>query len=287
MPVGIDFVVCKICGWHAKKLGSHLRKDHGIDLKDYDGQIVCESSRKKYEAVAKENGNWIERAKELGEDLSEYKEKMGEAVRESILSNPEERKRRAQVMASVNKTDVMRKKASETAIKTSARKDIQDKRATQLKKWRDENPDEFYEKCASKVINSFKSIPEYMLFDLVKDTPGYSFKQNQVVKSNLFITKSKRKQVDIGDKSRRVYIEYDGALHFKQTNLNQLETVQEKDRLLDEYILKHGWVLIRVSYDQFSYRKSDYGFKKECLDRVFEILNNPESGIYKIGNKYD
>jgi hypothetical protein len=44
--------------------------------------------KKKYEAVAQDNGNWIEKAKARGEDLTEYKQKMGEAVRESIMSNP-------------------------------------------------------------------------------------------------------------------------------------------------------------------------------------------------------
>ena len=109
---------------------------------------------------------------------------------------------------------------------------------------------------------------------------------NQVVKSELFITKSKRKQVDIGDKSKRVYVEFDGPLHFIQTGLKQLENVQEKDKLLDEHIIKHEWTLIRVSYDQFSYRKSDYGFNKECIKKLFEILDNPISGVHKIGKNY-
>jgi very-short-patch-repair endonuclease len=180
----------------------------------------------------------------------------------------------------------MRKKASETAIKTSARKDIQENRAANLKKWRDQNPDEFYDKCTSKMSNCWRSKPEMMLFDVLKDIEEYRFKQNQIVKSDKFPTKSKRKQIDIGDKSKRTYIEFDGELHFKQTGLNQLDTVQEKDRLLDEHIIKHGWTLIRVGYDQFSYRKSDYGFKKECLERVFEILDNPTPGVHRIGAVY-
>jgi len=268
-------------------LASHLREVHGVQPEEYDGEVLCESSRLKYESTAKDNGNWITRANERGDDLTDYKERMGKAVRESILSSPDDRKRRAQVMSDVNKTDAMRQKASDTAKKTSARKDIQEKRAANLKKWRDENPDEFYEKCTFQMKDSWKSKPELLLFDLLKDVNGYSFKQNQIVKSELFISKSKRKQVDIGDKSKRVYVEFDGPLHFKQTGLNQLEAVQEKDRLLDEHIIRHGWILIRVSYDQFSYRKSDYGFNKECMEKVFEILNNPKRGVYKIGELYD
>jgi len=280
-------VVCKICGWHAKRLSGHLHKEHGIDSSEYNNPVLCETSKKKYEAVAQDNGNWIEKAKARGEDLAEYRKKMGKALSESIISNPEDRKRRAKVMAGVNKSEVMRKKASETAKKTSAREDVQEKRAAQLKRWRDENPDKFFNQCTSRMLRPhWHSKPESLLYDVVSDRDNYKFKQNQVVKSNTFISKSKRKQVDIGDKSRRVYIEYDGKLHFIQTRLNQLQKVQEKDRLLDEHIKKHSWVLIRVGYDQFSYRKSDYGFKKKCLDRVFGILDNPTPGVHYIGEVY-
>ena len=47
------------------------------------------------------------RAKENGDDLFEYKSKMSKSVREAILSNPADRKRRAKVMASVNRSDAM------------------------------------------------------------------------------------------------------------------------------------------------------------------------------------
>lgn len=283
-----DFVICKICGMYAKKLAGHLRTAHGIKPEQYDGNVLCESSKKKYSNQNKDNGNWIEKAKARGEDLTEYKQRMGEAVRSAILSNPDERKRRAKVMSDVNKSDVMRKKASETAIKTSARKDIQENRSAQLQKWRNENPDEFYDKCTSKMMNPcWHSKPEMMLFDILKDIKKYKFKQNQVIKSDKFPTKSKRKQIDIGDKSKRTYVEFDGELHFNQTNLNQLDSVKEKDRLLDEHIIKHGWTLIRVGYDQFSYRKSDYGFNKECLEQVFKILDNPTPGVHRIGAVYN
>jgi hypothetical protein len=285
LPEGFDFVVCKICGWHAKKLAGHLRKEHGIDPLEYDGHVLCVTSKKKYEAVAQDNGNWIEKAKARGEDLTEYKKKMGDAVRDSIMSNPENRKRRAKVMSDVNKSDVMRKKASETAKKTSARKDVQEKRAAQLKKWRDENPDDFYDKCISKMLTIYSSKPEKLLYNLVKDHPKYNLKRHRKIRSDKFKA-YKQRDVDIGDADKRIYIEYDGPLHFKQTSMNQLEGVQERDRLLDEHIIKHGWFLIRVSYDQFSYRKSDYGFKNECLEKVFGILDDPLPGVHKIGAAY-
>jgi len=278
-------VVCSICGFHGKKLARHLREKHGISKDEYDGPILCEVARKNHEAVNYDNSRWIERARERGEDLTEHFEKMGQAVRESIMSNPEERKRRAKVMSDVNRSDVMRKKSSETAKKTSARKDIQEARAAQLKRWRDNNPDEFYDKCISKMLTCWNSKPEILLYDSVKGHSGYSLKRHRKIRSPLF-NRYKQRDVDIGDSDKRVYIEFDGPLHFKQTSMKQLDGVREKDRLLDEHIIKHGWTLIRVSYDQFSYRKSDYGFKKECLERVFGILDKPTPGVHKIGVSY-
>lgn len=259
---------------------------HGIALSEYDGPVLCDSSKKKYEAIAQDNGNWIEKAKARGDDLTEYKQKMCAAVSESIMSNPDDRKRRAKVMSDVNRSDKMRKKASETAIKTSARKDIQEQRATNLQKWRDENPDEFYDNCISKMLNVYSSKPEKLLYDSVKNYSKYNLRRHRKVRSDKFKS-YKQRDVDIGDVDNRLYIEYDGPLHFKQTSMNQLDDVQEKDRLLDEHVIKHGWTLIRVGYDQFSYRKSDYGFKKECLERVFEILDNPTPGVHSIGDVYE
>ena len=250
MPENIDFVVCKLCGWHARRLAGHLRKEHNLSVNEYDGPVLCKSSEQKYKSANCDNGNWIEKAKARGEDLTEYKQKMGQAVREAILSNPDDRKRRAEVMAKVNKSDVMRKKASETAIKTSARKDIQEARAARLQKWRDENSDEFYDKCISKILNVFNSKPETLLYEKVKDYHGYNLLRHRKLRSSLF-KPFKQRDVDIGDSDRRVYIEFDGRLHFEETSLNQLKEVQEKDRLLDEHITKHDWTLIRVSYDQF------------------------------------
>jgi len=287
---GEDYVTCYICGFQALSLGLHLRVKHGIDPEEYkkDHQIICRKSSDIYAKQNLENSevfrSWI---KERGPEAQEYLNKRGKELSKSIMSNPEERKRRSKAMAILDRTEYMRKKASETAIKTSARKDIQEKRAAQLKRWRDNNPEIFYEKCVSKMLNTWHSKPETILFEAVLNYNDYVFKRNQIVKSEIFPTKSKRKQIDIGDKSKRVYIEFDGQLHFKETQLKQLERVQLKDGLLDKHIIKHGWTLIRVSYDQFSYRKRDFGFKKECLEKVFEILDNPTPGVHTIGEAYD
>ena len=51
--VGKDYVVCKLCGFHSKKLAHHLRNKHGLNLSDYDGQIVCDNSKQNYSISAK------------------------------------------------------------------------------------------------------------------------------------------------------------------------------------------------------------------------------------------
>jgi very-short-patch-repair endonuclease len=285
---GIEYVVCSICNFHAKSLGSHVSTIHGIDKDEYkkDHQIICQKSSDTYKAQNGINGDWIERAKESGEDLAEYCQRMGNAVKDSILANPEERKRRAGVMADVNRSGVMRKKASDTAKKTSARRDIQLQRVAKIHAWQKANPEVFYDKCISKALCTWHSEPEKLLFEILSQKTDYNFRLNQTVKSDTFPNKSKRRQVDMGDRERRVYVEYDGQLHFRETKLKQLENVRVKDTALDEHIEKHGWVLIRVGYDQFSYRKSDYGFKPECLAKIDEILNDPKPGVHRIGSVY-
>jgi membrane-associated HD superfamily phosphohydrolase len=55
------------------------------------------------------------------------------------MNSPEERQRRSKLLGSLNKTAKFRKKSSDTAKITSARKDIQERRSFNLKKWRDNN----------------------------------------------------------------------------------------------------------------------------------------------------
>lgn len=124
-----------------------------------------------------------------------------------------------------------------------------------------------------------------LLYELVKNHENYVFKRHRKVRSESFAP-YKQRDIDIGDADKKIYIEYDGPLHFKETALKQLKTTQFKDELFNNHVIKQNWILIRISYDQFSYRKYDYGFKKECIDRIFYILNNPIPGIYFIGSAY-
>ena len=296
---GIDFIICKLCNFHGKSLGAHVRRIHNISPKEYKakyGDIICSNSSNIYVKSNSVSGDWINRAKQNGEDLTEYKLKMGSAVRNSILSNDNDRERRAEVMAKVNQTEFMKRKASDTAKKTSARKDIQKKRSLQLKKWRDENPEEFYDKCISKMVGYFHSKPELKLFHFMKSFENFNFKLNRFIKSDTFTTITKKRQIDIGDDDNGIFVEFDGIFHFlPKFGEEVLKQKQKKDQEIDEYIQNQKMILIRVSYDQYQTKihqmdkiKFDAScFRQECLDEIINILNYKKPGVYRIGNKYD
>jgi hypothetical protein len=235
-----------------------------------------------------QNFAWLKRAKARGDDLTAYKEKMGRAVSEAITSNPGERKRRSELMGELNRRPEARKRSSDVARLTSTRPEILKARAERLARWRELNPDEFYEKCTKAAHAIWHSIPELALFDLLKNVEGYDFVHNQVVKSVAFPNKSKRKQVDIADRSRHIYVEFDGIIHFNARikGEDNFERVKCMDAMLDDYITKHDWTLIRISYDQFSY-KDGGRFEPDCLKKLFEILKDPRPGVHRIGKAYE
>lgn len=293
-----DFVICQICGYHAKSLGYHLNKNHQIKPKEYKKKfpaflIITPEAVSNYSHASISSGSWLQKAIAEGDDLSEYRKKMSESVSSSILNNAEEIARRSKLMGEINKTDIMRQRASETAKKTSSRVDILERRSKQLEKWRNESPEEFHEKCITKLVNAFQSKPEGVLFDFVCGLKNFSFKRNQFINSKFINNKSHNKQIDIVDKEKRIYIEYDGPIHF-ENYFGNLEKIQKRDKELEQHINYHGWTLIRISYDRFIYKTksvdknkidSSY-FKQECLDQIVEILNSKKPGIYKIGEVY-
>ncbi len=297
LELGKDYVICSICGLHAKSLGIHISQIHNIDVKEYKktNNIICENSSNTYKKSIEENGNWLQKAIEQGVDLTEYWSKVSKGVKESILSNPDEIKRRSELMATINKTDHMKKKASETAKLTSARPDILEKRSEQLKKWRDDHREDFHNKCTIPMINSFQSKPEKILFNNLSKLENFNFKQNQFIKSKIFTSSSNKRQIDIIDIGNRVYVEFDGMVHFKPIyGEEMLLKTKIREKEVENVILSNNWTLIRVSYDQFVYStkkinkiKQDASyFKPECLQKIAEILKENKPGVYKIGNAY-
>jgi hypothetical protein len=302
LVLGKDYIICKICGYHGRSLKMHVSKHHNLSKKEYNskyGSLICTSSNEKYSEAVKESGNWIIKAKEQGKDLTEYWEKVSKGVKNSIMSDDNERKRRSDLMTELNKKQQLdpdfQRKVSETAKKTSARKDVQEKRAQQLKAWRDNNPEDFHKKCISKMLLSWQSKPEKCLFNWLQSIEGFSFKRNKFIRSENFSSISKRRQSDISDKIKRIYVEFDGIFHFEpKFGEEKLKLIQQKDKEIEEHIFNHNWTLIRVSHDQFCYSTkiidkvkidSSY-FKQECLDKILEILNSNIPGIYKIGSAY-
>ena len=288
---GVDFVKCEICGIKAKTLSKHITQVHCVSKEAYalqhaDARITCDNSNVVFKARG-QNFAWLKRAKECGDDLTEYKVKVGKAVSAAIMNNPEERARRAAQMAANNRTDAARELSRNTAKRTSARPEILKARSERLAKWREMNFDDFYEKCIMAMHSTWHSKPELTLFEILRNIKDYEFKHNQVIKSDTFNNVSKRKQVDIADASLRVYVEFDGIIHFEPRikGALKLSEIQNSDKLLDEHIVRHGWTLIRISYDQFSYKEGGR-FKESCLKLLFEHLRNPQPGVHCIGDAY-
>jgi very-short-patch-repair endonuclease len=286
---GGDIIKCGLCSHTSAKLTQHIKKEHNLTkefyLENY-GELVSPNSKDRYSAVAKENGDWINKAKESGKDLSEFKAKLSKSVSEAIMSNPEERARRAKLLGELNKTKEFRDKASETAKITSARPEIQAARAAQLKRWRDKNPEEFYEKCTSKAFASSKkqTRPEkYFKKFAFEELKVYDFKYSQSLYSEKFINKSKRRQIDFMSEDRKIWIEIDGPLHFKNS-FEGYERIVAKDKVVDSIAIDKDKVFIRISFDQWDQKTGI--FNVDVRLKIKQILEDNKPGVYCLGKEY-
>ena len=186
------------------------------------------------------------------------------------------------------KAAIFRQNQSETAKITSARSDIQAQRAEALKNWRDNNPEDFYEKCTRAMHKTWTSKPEKKLTAFAKSINPF-FKGNQQIKSakHFFINKTSSKQIDILDKENKIIIELDGPHHFEPIfGDDKLKAVQKKDKELDSFCLDKGYVLIRISHKQYDYRGTVNNFPEHILAKIRQILQNKIPGIYCLGEEY-
>jgi hypothetical protein len=292
MTEGVDYVECKLCKYAGKLLTEHVKNKHKLTRKEYEskyGKVCCDSSTAILTAKMKVTCNWISRANESGKDLTEYKKKMGKAVSESIMSDPEERKRRSDLMGSLNQREDARERARVTAIETSKRPEILAARSENLRKWRADNPDDFFEKCVKKMITTFHSKPELALQAILEEIEGYDFKYSQFLKDSTFTSKSKRKQVDSLDLERKFIVEFDGPHHFKlfkdtPEHRLALEATQKRDAALDAFVIREGWTLLRISCDEYSYKILD--FSKPSMVLLFSLITDQRPGVFKIGASY-
>ncbi len=293
-------MVCSICGVHSKSIAVHINKIHKLTaneyIKKYNSKILCEDTEKKHNFANKENSKLAKQALKALTNIEFLKrnKKISQSVSKSILNDKNEIKRRSKLMKLINDKMLAnpeyRTVLSERAKITSAKPEVIKNRSAKLKKWRELNPEDFYNKCTKKMINCFQSKPEKKLFEFMVLLDGYSFKRNQFIYSETISNKSHKKQMDIADKNKRIYIEYDGVLHFKpKFGQEVLEKIKKRDQEAEDHILKHNWVLIRVSCDQYIDRnkiEKSY-FKNDCLEKIKEILKNNKPGVYKIGNEYE
>lgn len=285
---GKDYVVCKLCGFVAKTLTCHITQTHNITKEEYinqfpDSLITCQKSKEIF-FERKKNWDWINRANQNGVDLTEHKKKLGDSVKKSILSNPEERKRRAEQLAANNRTPEARKKSSEAAKKTSARPEIIEARTKQLKNWRDDNPKEFYEKCINVMLTKHNSRPELDLYNLVKSIDE-SFDRSQFFIDKRFVNKTNRKQVDIFSKKLNIILEFDGPCHFNPIyGEANFKIAKQNDLVLNEIANEKKYTLIRVTYDY--YDQNIRKFNDEFVEQIKDIILNKKIGVYKFGSEY-
>ena len=270
-----DFVKCPYCEYASASLYSHLNKLHQINKR---------------------------RAKELGIEACSlnYKRRQRRAVSASIMASPEERQRRARLLGELNKTKGFRERASRTAIKTSARKDIQEQRAEQLAKWRRENPGKFRKRCTERMLAApkqwKKTKPEKFLLEWLEEEYSGVFEWGKMLRSVRFeeAGHSDRKQIDFRSKDRLIYIEVDGPFHFE--NLGREEKVgsirieesiartRSRDKLVEQIVVGKNKCLIRVGY--VCWANSTGRIRQEVLDKIREIVDNKQTGVFKLGECY-
>lgn len=290
----VDFVKCKICNKKFRTLYVHCL-NHNLNSEKYEkqyGKLMCSEAElliSERNSKTQQKHNYRNKLKFEGklEELKIFNDQVGKKVSEVILASDELREIRSQTLSNLNKTDQFRKKASETAIETSKRKDILENRTNQLRDWREKNPEKMSE-ILSNLHSRYQSRPEKELFELIQNLfPNLLFKRNQQInrKSIFKLNKSGIKQIDILSINNKIIVEYDGDFHFENVKKwNQLELIRQKDLELNS--LSNEFCIIRVSHDQYSYRKIDGGFKQECIDKLTEIIKDNKPGLYLIGDLY-
>jgi very-short-patch-repair endonuclease len=259
---GVDYIECRICKFAGKKITLHIERSHGLSKLEYINKfpgalLICKDASKNYSLVNKYNGNWIQRKKDNGENLSSYKELMSYSVSNSILNNSKECKRRSILLSNLNKRDDFRKRSSETAKKTSKRPEIIKQRTKNL-------------------LKGYKtSKPEKWLLNYLQiNYPNYNFKGNKLLKNESLFksTKTGTRQIDIISESHKIIIEIDGWLHFYNVpKWNQLELQQYKDVELNNAALQLNYTIIRIFHGQWNHEGEMY---KSCINKLNNILNN-------------
>lgn len=270
-----SYLRCPYCSYASTTISHHLRKEH----KEREDEWKLLKPDEITSAI--------------------YREKMGKSVSAAIMNNEDERKRRGNLLGSLNKTKLFKDKASETARITSARKDIQENRSRQLKNWRDNNPEDFRQLCTNKMLSSHKfwkkTKPEVFLASWLDDKYHDMFEYGKMLRSKEFLDcgKSDRKQVDFRSKDRTIFIEIDGPFHFekfngKETSSEQIETAikrtKKRDEILEGIFEVKNKILIRIGYG--SWNNNSGKIDDEVLEKTAKIINEKFAGVFKLGDIY-
>ena len=292
---GVDYVRCGLCTYVGTRIMGHVSKEHGMERAAYEqefGPATAAAVAARYSQTGAQNGGWLGVRIGRGEDVSGYKRKMGDAVRESIMTNPAERERRSKLaqttIVAYARSKEGREKSSQAAQETSARPEIIAARAAQLGAWRARCPDEFYDKCISAMHSFSTSKPERAVLEFLKsEFPTYDFKGNQQLMATCFaINRTSRRQLDVFSKLRKIIVEFDGPLHFMNVeSWDQLERVQAKDRELDEGATALGYLVIRVGCDMVDKRTGEP--TEACRAALRDAVQNGRLGeCRRIGSVY-
>jgi len=292
----VDYVECAICGLIGTKIAKHVSEVHCLSREAYEaehGSLTCEAARAAASRVGKVNGDWIERAKAKGEDLSEYRATMGVSVKRTIMANPAERARRSELAQTTivawAQSEDGRKTSSTTAKLTSARPEIVAQRTENLRAWREREPEKF-QAIVTKMIGCRTTKPEKMTLEfLQREFPEHDFKGNQrLMNAQLFqLTKSHKRQIDIMSRTRKLVVEVDGYIHFNNVKQwDQLASVHAKDAELNATLPLMGYTLVRVSYDQWNANTGE--LLDDCKNKLLSIVRSDlEPAVHYIGSMYN
>ena len=293
-------------GWNCPKCQQHFRtlaemkfhhKTHpnptaAIPTKCYCGmefstKLLCRIHRGKCpEAIKIANQHRaeadIENLKKANKFLKEHpdlkKKWQLEAVTKAANS-PEVRAIRAQTMARLNKTAQFKATASITAIKTSARPEIQQQRAERLAIWRKNNPEKMTIITNKAIKAAKKSKAEEWLAVNLLNSLGYQ----RLAKIQCG---EKLKQVDF--LKDNMIIEVDGCWHFgqdfstKKRKVNPLKTHQ-RDIMLIQEVEKRQSTLIRVGIGCYN---GNGKMRAAWLEILLKLLVEKLKGIWLLGKYY-
>ena len=299
-------IFCTLCGESGKNLKSHVRREH--DLESYRGPLLSPSSRLSYSRSNSGRVPWQSQLKQRGEWTEEASGALGAKISAAIMSSPEERCRRSDLMGELNKRQDFRDRSSRVARETSSRPEIIAQRTEQLRRWRFENPDDFKSKCTDKlrkwndenpalvaltiqkIVESSRSKAELALCSIISDRLGIADVSPHYIFDDRFspYNTSKMKQVDVWLPSLGVAVEYDGFLHFMDTSndyvTSRYEESSAKDRILEEVLFERGVRLVRLSRNAWD--RASGSFDESSLDKLFEAIEVGTEMLTLIGEDY-